>query len=177
MSYQTSSKRWPLFWILIGARKLSCFSAQSESRTAATLWNWSGKTLSPGALQAVLCFSLCHSFPPVQTFPRPHCLPLGLRGCLSPCQTTENKRDKPPASQDRPFAASHSRGTKPPCWRAKVALGQDKQRKLPFKIMYVFCLSCPSANFSLQRGGFVPREWLTAKGLLCAKFSIVNSVA
>ena len=24
---------------------------------------------------------------------------------------------------NRPFAASHSRGTKPPCWRAKVALG------------------------------------------------------
>jgi len=71
-----------------------------------------------------------------------------------------------------PFAACHSRGTKPPCWRAKVALGQDKQRKLPFKIMYVFCLSCPSANFALQRDGFVPREWLAAKGLLCAKFSM-----
>ena len=27
----------------------------------------------------------------------------------------------------RPFATSHSRGTKPPCWRAKEALGQDKQ--------------------------------------------------
>ena len=48
----------------------------------------------------------------------------------------------------------------------KVALGQDKQRKLPFKIMYVFCLSCPSATFALQRGGFAPREWLDAKGLL-----------
>ena len=42
----------------------------------------------------------------------------------------------------------------------------DKQRKLPFKIMYVFCLSCPSATFALQRGGFAPREWLDAKGLL-----------
>ena len=31
--------------------------------------------------------------------------------------------------------------------------------------MYVFCLSCPSATFALQRGGFVPREWLAAKGL------------
>ena len=31
--------------------------------------------------------------------------------------------------------------------------------------MYVFCLSCPSAAFALQRGGFVPREWLAAKGL------------
>ena len=52
------------------------------------------------------------------------------------------------------------------CWRAKVALGQDKQRKLPFQIMYVFCLSCPSATFALQRGGFVPREWLAAKSVL-----------
>ena len=51
-------------------------------------------------------------------------------------------------------------------WRAKVALGLDKQRKLPFKIMYAFCLSCPSATFTLQRCGFVPREWLAAKGLL-----------
>ena len=61
-------------------------------------------------------------------------------------------------SINSPFAASHSRGTQPPCWRAKVALGQDKQRKLPFKIMYVFCLSCPRATFALQHGGFVPHE-------------------
>ena len=32
--------------------------------------------------------------------------------------------------------------------------------------MYVFCLSCPSATFALQRGGFVPSKWLAAKGLL-----------
>ena len=37
--------------------------------------------------------------------------------------------------------------------------------------MYVFRLSCPSAAFPLQRGGFVPREWLAAKGL----FSQVSS--
>ena len=67
---------------------------------------------------------------------------------------------------NRPSAASHSRGTKSPCWREKVALGQDKQRKLPFQIMHVFCLSCPSATFALQRGGFIPREWLAAKGPL-----------
>ena len=36
----------------------------------------------------------------------------------------------------RPYAASHSSGTKPPCWREKVALGKDKQRKLLFRIMY-----------------------------------------
>ena len=31
--------------------------------------------------------------------------------------------------------------------------------------MYVFCLSCPNATLALQRGGFVPHEWLAAKGL------------
>ena len=39
---------------------------------------------------------------------------------------------------NRPFAACHSRGTKTPSWDANVALGQDKQRKLPCKIMYAF---------------------------------------
>ena len=58
MSYQTSSKLSQLFLLLIGARKLLCFSAQSEGRTAATIWNWSGKTLSLGALLTVLYFSL-----------------------------------------------------------------------------------------------------------------------
>ena len=65
MSYQTSSKRSLPSWLLIGARRLLCYSAQSEARTAATVWNWSGKTLSPGALLAVLYFSSCHIFPPV----------------------------------------------------------------------------------------------------------------
>ena len=46
ISYQTSSKRSPPFWLLIGARKLLCFSVQSKGRTAATVWNWSGKTLA-----------------------------------------------------------------------------------------------------------------------------------
>ena len=81
MSYQTSSKRSPPFWLLIGARKLVFFWHQSEARTAATVWNWSGKTLSPGALLAVLYFSSCLFFRPVWTFPHPHYLPLGLRGC------------------------------------------------------------------------------------------------
>ena len=65
MSYQTSSKRLPPSWLLIDARKLLCFSAQSEARRPATVWNWSGKTLSPGALLTVLYFSLCHIFPPI----------------------------------------------------------------------------------------------------------------
>ena len=53
----------------------------------------------------------------------------------------------------------------------KEVVGQDKRRKLPFKIMYAFCLSCPSATFAFQLGGFVPRdhEWLAAKGLFQIK--------
>ena len=58
-----------------------------------------------------------------------------------------------------------SRGTKPPCWDVKVALEQDQQKKLPFKIMYAFCWSCPSAALTSQHGGFVPRKWQAAKGL------------
>ena len=62
-------------------------------------------------------------------------------------------------------------------------LEQDKQRKLPFtKIMYAFYLSCLSATFALQHGGFVPREWFAAKGLflqrneagMCRSLSISN---
>ena len=30
---------------------------------------------------------------------------------------------------NRPFAASHSRGIRPPCWRAKVALGQETNKE------------------------------------------------
>ena len=81
MSYHTSSKRSPPIWLLIGARKTQVFWYQSEARTAATIWNWCDKTLSPGALLVVLYFSSCLIFLLVQTFPRPHYLPLGLRGC------------------------------------------------------------------------------------------------
>ena len=83
MSYQTSSKRSPPFCLLIGQKNSKVFWHPSEVRTAATVWNWSGKTLSPGTLLAVLYFSSCHIFPPVQTFPRPLYLPLGLRGWSS----------------------------------------------------------------------------------------------
>ena len=62
MSYQTNSKRSPPFWLLIGARKTHVFWHQSEARTAVTVWNWSGKTLPPGALLAVLYFCLFHIY-------------------------------------------------------------------------------------------------------------------
>ena len=60
--------------------KNGVFWHQSEARTTATVWNLSGTTLSPGTLLAVLSFSSCHIFPLLQTFSRPHYLPLGLRG-------------------------------------------------------------------------------------------------
>ena len=41
------------------------FWHQSEGRTAAAVWNWSGRTLSSGALLTVLYFSSCHIFAPV----------------------------------------------------------------------------------------------------------------
>ena len=50
--------------LLIGQKNTKVFwHQQLEVRTAATVWNWSGKTLSPGALLAVLYFSSCHIFP------------------------------------------------------------------------------------------------------------------
>ena len=54
----------------IGARKTQVFW-HSEARTAATVWNWSGKTLSPGALLAVLYFSFVPYFSAHLDFPSP----------------------------------------------------------------------------------------------------------
>ena len=51
----------PSDWV----EKHKVFWHQSEGRTAAIVWNWSGKTLSPGALLAVLYFSSCHIFLPI----------------------------------------------------------------------------------------------------------------
>ena len=47
---------WKLLHILV------FFWHQSEARMAATVWNWSGKTLFPGALLAVLYFSSFHIY-------------------------------------------------------------------------------------------------------------------
>ena len=38
------------------------------------------------------------------------------------------------------------------------------------------CLSCPCSTFALQHGGFVPREWLAAKGLSLGLFSVGNTL-
>ena len=50
---------------LIGQKNTKVFWHQSEARTAAAVWNFSGKTLSSGALHPVLYFSSRHFFPPV----------------------------------------------------------------------------------------------------------------
>ena len=42
---------------------------------------------------------------------------------------------------------------------AKVALGQDQQKAHIILNGNFLCLSCPSAMFASQHGGFVPREW------------------
>ena len=55
------------------------FWHQSEARTAATVWNWSGKTLSPGALLAVLYFSFVPYFSACLDVPSP---PLSAPGSL-----------------------------------------------------------------------------------------------
>ena len=41
----------------IGQKKTKVFWHQSEARTSRTVWNWSFKTLSPGALLRLLDFS------------------------------------------------------------------------------------------------------------------------
>ena len=69
-------------------------------------------------------------------------------------------------SENRPFAACHSRSTKSPCRDAKVALGQDQQKAYIILNGNFLCLSCPSATFASRHGGFVPREWQAAKDLL-----------
>ena len=68
--------------------------------------------------------------------------------------------------KNRPFAACHSRSTKPPHWRAKVVLGQDKQKTCIIWNGNFLCLSCLTATFALQHGGFLPCEWQAAKVLL-----------
>ena len=42
---------------MIGQKNTKVFWHQSEARTGLTVWNWSVKTLSPGALLCVLDFS------------------------------------------------------------------------------------------------------------------------
>ena len=70
----------------------------------------------------------------------------------------------PPASSDeknatyivtnRPFAAYSHMVQKPPCWDARDALGQDKQRTYIIYNGNLLCLFCPRAFLASQHGGF-----------------------
>ena len=64
--------------------------------------------------------------------------------------------------------SSDSRGTKPLFWRARDALGQDKQKVHMLKMVIFLCLSSLPLRLLLTSiaGFFVPREWLAAKGLV-----------
>jgi len=42
--------------LLIGQKNTKVFWHQSEARTTATVWNWSGKTLSPGLFSPLFSF-------------------------------------------------------------------------------------------------------------------------
>ena len=63
-----NGRRRPGFWL---GRKTQVFWHQSEARMASTVWNWSGKTLSPGALLAVLYCSFVPYFSACLDFPSP----------------------------------------------------------------------------------------------------------
>ena len=60
-------------------------------------------------------------------------------------KSEDRSRDIASDESNRLFAGSHSRG---------IILNCNFR-----------CLSCPSATFAHQHGGFVPREWLPAKSL------------
>ena len=56
---------------LIGHKKTKVLWHQSEARTTPTVWNWSGKTVSPGAPRFVLYFSSPKFFFARYDFPSP----------------------------------------------------------------------------------------------------------
>ena len=69
-----------------------------------------------------------------------------------------------------PLQASHSRGTNRRAGEQKSHW--DKTNKENYNLELCMPFVCPSAASALQRGGFVPREWLAAKGLLVSLIPI-----
>ena len=72
--------------------------------------------------------------------------------------------------------ASHSRGTKPPCWRAKVPRDETNKENYHFKFCMSFVYLVPVRLLLSQHGGFVSRECLAAKGLFKAKRTKIQYV-
>ena len=60
-----------------------------------------------------------------------------------PCEGSACFGSTASLQRNRPFASSHSRGTKPPYWRARDALGEDKQRTNHAKWSELFAFSVP----------------------------------
>jgi len=50
----------------------------------------------------------------------------------------------------------------------------EKQKSYIILNINFFCLSCLSATFVLQHGGFVPRECLATKGLFFKNYFTIN---
>ena len=60
-----------------------------------------------------------------------------------PCEGSACFGSTASLQRNRPFASSHSRGTKPPYWRARDAPGEDKQRTNHAKWSELFAFSVP----------------------------------
>ena len=85
MSYQTSSKRSPLFWLLIGQKNTKVFWHCNQKPGRRRLFGTGLVRLCPqGLYSPFVTFLLCAIFfrPFRSTFPRTHYLPLGLRGWM-----------------------------------------------------------------------------------------------
>ena len=75
-------------------------------------------------------------------------LKIGITGCKVaqtryPCEGSACFGSTASLQRNRPFASSHSRDTKPPYWRARDALGEDKQRTNHAKWSELFAFSVP----------------------------------
>ena len=71
ISYRKKKKRLLVLLLCDWVEKKKVFCHQSEARIAPTVWNWSVKTLSPGALTLPLGFSSPEFFSRPFRLPRP----------------------------------------------------------------------------------------------------------
>ena len=92
MSYQTSSKRSPPFWLLIGARKLVFFWHQSEARTAATVGTGLVRHCPQGLFSPFFTFLRATFFRPFRLSLVPTICPWVSEDGSS--EAREDKRDK-----------------------------------------------------------------------------------
>ena len=92
ISYQTSSKRSPQFWLLIGAKKTQVFWHQSEARTTVTFWNWSCKTLSQGLFSPFFAFLRATFFRPFRLSLVPTICPWVSEDALASVRKTKRLR-------------------------------------------------------------------------------------